>query len=145
MPNTQVSSLVHCDFSCKGRCQRIASEIQPQLWAFLGGIARNGFQALVVGETVNHAHSFVATRNHAGGESRTTVEGHLFQIDGPKTHRRFSVAGGLRGIYRKPSDRKSTRLNSSHQIISYAVFCLKKKRLNRTVYTISFRLSNRQT
>src|SRR5207244_12187577 len=28
---------------------------------------------------------------------------------------------GLRG------DRKSTRLNSSHQIISYAVFCLKKK------------------
>src|SRR5258708_18376275 len=26
-------------------------------------------------------------------------------------------------------DRKSTRLNSSHQIISYAVFCLKKKEL----------------
>src|SRR5258708_11853191 len=30
-------------------------------------------------------------------------------------------------------DRKSTRLNSSHQIISYAVFCLKKKK--RTVDT----------
>src|SRR5438552_4606224 len=29
------------------------------------------------------------------------------------------------------SDRKSTRLNSSHQIISYAVFCLKKKKLGR--------------
>src|SRR5438552_5926575 len=28
---------------------------------------------------------------------------------------------------RTPGDRKSTRLNSSHQIISYAVFCLKKK------------------
>src|SRR5947208_6700578 len=27
-------------------------------------------------------------------------------------------------------DRKSTRLNSSHQIISYAVFCLKKKNRN---------------
>src|SRR5207244_5090556 len=27
------------------------------------------------------------------------------------------------------ADRKSTRLNSSHQIISYAVFCLKKKKL----------------
>src|SRR5258708_11801182 len=27
-------------------------------------------------------------------------------------------------------DRKSTRLNSSHQIISYAVFCLKKKNIN---------------
>src|SRR5258708_14496839 len=29
-------------------------------------------------------------------------------------------------------DRKSTRLNSSHQIISYAVFCLKKKKPRRT-------------
>src|SRR5258708_39339025 len=28
-------------------------------------------------------------------------------------------------------DRKSTRLNSSHQIISYAVFCLKKKKENK--------------
>src|SRR5258708_24799507 len=28
-------------------------------------------------------------------------------------------------------DRKSTRLNSSHQIISYAVFCLKKKKNSR--------------
>src|SRR5260221_10693177 len=27
------------------------------------------------------------------------------------------------------SDRKSTRLNSSHTVISYAVFCLKKKRI----------------
>src|SRR5207244_12314935 len=31
-------------------------------------------------------------------------------------------------------DRKSTRLNSSHQIISYAVFCLKKKK-KRRVYS----------
>src|SRR5437588_9763822 len=29
---------------------------------------------------------------------------------------------------REPRDRKSTRLNSSHTVISYAVFCLKKKR-----------------
>src|SRR5258708_29245125 len=28
------------------------------------------------------------------------------------------------------ADRKSTRLNSSHQIISYAVFCLKKKKIS---------------
>src|SRR5438552_7578159 len=28
-----------------------------------------------------------------------------------------------------PKDRKSTRLNSSHQIMSYAVFCLKKKKI----------------
>src|SRR5258708_15860616 len=36
-------------------------------------------------------------------------------------------------VYRYPQqrDRKSTRLNSSHQIISYAVFCLKKKNGNK--------------
>src|SRR2546422_1683102 len=31
------------------------------------------------------------------------------------------------------SDRKSTRLNSSHGYISYAVFCLKKKKTQQTV------------
>src|SRR5258708_21809585 len=30
-------------------------------------------------------------------------------------------------------DRKSTRLNSSHQIISYAVFCLKKKKRIKSI------------
>src|SRR6266446_7757806 len=33
-----------------------------------------------------------------------------------------------RGWRRIASDRKSTRLNSSHLVISYAVFCLKKKK-----------------
>src|SRR5256885_3733607 len=32
-----------------------------------------------------------------------------------------------------PGDRKSTRLNSSHLVISYAVFCLKKKKISFTV------------
>src|SRR5262245_63006142 len=37
---------------------------------------------------------------------------------------------------RRPRDRKSTRLNSSHLGISYAVFCLKKKnKQNRTINT----------
>src|SRR5437879_11559172 len=36
--------------------------------------------------------------------------------------------GGGGGAYR---DRKSTRLNSSHRCISYAVFCLKKKKDER--------------
>src|SRR5256885_8215528 len=31
------------------------------------------------------------------------------------------------GALAEPADRKSTRLNSSHLVISYAVFCLKKK------------------
>src|SRR5256885_5326565 len=34
-------------------------------------------------------------------------------------------------------DRKSTRLNSSHLVISYAVFCLKKKKKNNTLTELS--------
>src|SRR5258708_20863703 len=37
------------------------------------------------------------------------------------------VQGNYVGVSPQGTDRKSTRLNSSHQIISYAVFCLKKK------------------
>src|SRR5256885_10840673 len=36
----------------------------------------------------------------------------------------------------KPVDRKSTRLNSSHLVISYAVFCLKKK---KSIHTNTYR------
>src|SRR2546426_9273651 len=43
---------------------------------------------------------------------------------------RRSPAGG---------DRKSTRLNSSHLVISYAVFCLKKKKTKRSVTHASVR------
>src|SRR5436190_6205079 len=35
------------------------------------------------------------------------------------------------GVYALALDRKSTRLNSSHTVISYAVFCLKKKKKNQ--------------
>src|SRR3990170_7800102 len=37
----------------------------------------------------------------------------------------------LTNVVTVTGDRKSTRLNSSHQIISYAVFCLKKKKKNK--------------
>src|SRR2546430_11336737 len=36
-------------------------------------------------------------------------------------------------------DRKSTRLNSSHSQISYAVFCLKKKKKNRNTQFVNHR------
>src|SRR5438132_5663154 len=56
-------------------------------------------------------------------------------------HHRVQVSQSGR---RRPdwlTDRKSTRLNSSHTVISYAVFCLKKKR--DTVRSVSSRWSNR--
>src|SRR5437867_9582613 len=49
----------------------------------------------------------------------------------------YDVNGSYRNLFAKPGweysgidlDRKSTRLNSSHRTISYAVFCLKKKKI----------------
>src|SRR4051812_49944914 len=41
----------------------------------------------------------------------------------------------------KLQDRKSTRLNSSHMSISYAVFCLKKKKNEHTISIYKARLS----
>src|SRR5258708_17620575 len=42
----------------------------------------------------------------------------------------IAFLGAVRAALRPEGDRKSTRLNSSHQIISYAVFCLKKKKIS---------------
>src|SRR5256885_3798564 len=41
-------------------------------------------------------------------------------------------------------DRKSTRLNSSHLVISYAVFCLKKKKKKRHEERLAYRLGARR-
>src|SRR5258708_30957524 len=48
------------------------------------------------------------------------------------------------GILNSGIDRKSTRLNSSHQIISYAVFCLKKKK-NKKKYELNLKLRRLST
>ena len=46
-----------------------------------------------------------------------------------KTKRSASIFQWLSMRFKEgPTDRKSTRLNSSHALISYAVFCLKKKK-----------------
>src|SRR5256885_11357479 len=51
-------------------------------------------------------------------------------VDGDQV--RGTEIGEVEGGVVPARDRKSTRLNSSHLVISYAVFCLKKKTLNYT-------------
>src|SRR2546430_13753035 len=51
-------------------------------------------------------------------------------VPAPRTRRRQDPSRLRR--HRPTSDRKSTRLNSSHSQISYAVFCLKKKKKQST-------------
>ena len=43
------------------------------------------------------------------------------------------LTGAKRTVFLTTLDRKSTRLNSSHTVISYAVFCLKKKKNKKTI------------
>src|SRR2546426_4294513 len=59
---------------------------------------------------------------HPGGHDPRAADGRAHERRG--RHRADLRRSGLRPAGR---DRKSTRLNSSHLVISYAVFCLKKK------------------
>src|SRR5947208_5562516 len=52
---------------------------------------------------------------------------HMYRQPGSRTKSCQSAVKDFR-LTTLGADRKSTRLNSSHQIISYAVFCLKKKK-----------------
>src|SRR5688500_19322590 len=80
--------------------------------------ARNGSQS-ALDELMRRYHGFVRLKASsyflAGGDADDLVQ------------------EGLIGLYKairdfRSEDRKSTRLNSSHLVISYAVFCLKKKK-----------------
>src|SRR2546426_7327535 len=52
----------------------------------------------------------------------------------------------LAGDFERPRDRKSTRLNSSHLVISYAVFCLKKKKeQDQCIWIDCYRTNNMHT
>src|SRR3712207_8567967 len=61
-----------------------------------------------------------------GSESawKTALNGHPDSDPSGESGRRSPASGTHPGVFQ---DRKSTRLNSSHANISYAVFCLKKK------------------
>src|SRR2546422_2758553 len=73
-------------------------------------------------------------------EKKLRQQDALQYLAGPRLLARFGRLSGPRGAAIKPFtdeelwqrvedlDRKSTRLNSSHGYISYAVFCLKKKK-----------------
>src|SRR5688500_19772499 len=78
------------------------------------------------GEAKGDAVPFPEERSAAGGETQGTRVGERLAVEIGEQGR-----GGL-------VDRKSTRLNSSHLVISYAVFCLKKKK--QTMQNKSIRL-----
>src|SRR2546430_9962109 len=67
-------------------------------------------------------HRFGITYGHPKGSVILSFGHRKGGRECPRTNPRF---------FKERSDRKSTRLNSSHSQISYAVFCLKKKKSSR--------------
>src|SRR2546430_12998681 len=63
----------------------------------------------------------------------TLFRSRALHLDGRAVHEPDLAVGD--DLLAGPQDRKSTRLNSSHSQISYAVFCLKKKK--KTTYSIA--------
>src|SRR5256885_12948762 len=55
----------------------------------------------------------------------------------PPEEARYLKPAGMTSCSATSSDRKSTRLNSSHLVISYAVFCLKKKKAEHRADPVS--------
>src|SRR2546422_2843993 len=62
---------------------------------------------------------YMPTIHHIGVSRKITSEEERLRLRNIILENRGALTGGI--------DRKSTRLNSSHGYISYAVFCLKKK------------------
>src|SRR5207247_3776610 len=83
-------------------------------------------------------HQGDAVRPRAEREAADSrVHGDDGNVPGREVPQQRAVArGGARCAAVGEGDRKSTRLNSSHEWISYAVFCLKKK-TSRTTFTRS--------
>src|SRR5256885_12561693 len=68
------------------------------------------------------------------GQEKLPVGGLYHHLPGFLPFEEFPPAGNRAGGDK--ADRKSTRLNSSHLVISYAVFCLKKKKNRIKLYCI---------
>src|SRR3712207_7587987 len=77
--------------------------------------------------TLFRSHFGDAPGTRAVADERATTERGAKRTHGGAGGVRFNWSPG-KVLWREPKDRKSTRLNSSHANISYAVFCLKKKK-----------------
>src|SRR5438445_6509611 len=81
---------------------------------------------------------FPYTTLFRSGDDPFAIDAALSQFMGFDPHKLPIIS--RRKEYRGPDwgrDRKSTRLNSSHANISYAVFCLKKKKKNQLISSVS--------
>src|SRR5258708_21033887 len=99
---------------------------------------------LPIPPSVNHR---LAITKHGGHDTPETTafkwQSRSILYNAEKTYQDHEATAQARKNDDYLRDRKSTRLNSSHQIISYAVFCLKKKKKNREIRKTKINRSSR--
>lgn len=60
MPSSYVCNHVHIVFSTKDRLKLIPEELQPKLWAYMAGIAKNhGMHVAAIGGVEDHVHALI--------------------------------------------------------------------------------------
>jgi len=79
---------MHCVFSTKERHKSITREIQPRLWAYMGGIARDhGMTALAIGGAEDHVHLLLSL------PSSVPIATAMREIKSVSTHWMHEVCG----------------------------------------------------
>src|SRR2546422_1978494 len=118
---SQLNDPVRRDIPDKGAFASLLSDagVTPKTTVVLYGDNNNWFAAFAFWLLQLYGHANARLMN--GGRAKWVAEGRPLVTEKPRvTPTKYPVP--------KKVDRKSTRLNSSHGYISYAVFCLKKKK-----------------
>src|SRR5690625_5602165 len=102
-----------------------------------GDALRNSIELAQLAESLGYTRYWIAEHHNTAAFASSATE-LVIQMVARETERIRVGSGGIMLPNHSPLriaenflDRKSTRLNSSHVAISYAVFCLKKKKTNK--------------
>ena len=116
MAHSYISSMFHIVFSTKERMQLIRADLQPRLWDYLGGIARNhGIRILAVGGTENHVHILLAI----SAEAKLSEVVRILKCNSSRwlreTKPRFSWQEGYGAFSVSPSQLERVKKYITHQ------------------------------
>src|SRR2546426_12599830 len=120
----KVERIIREEMNRAGALELVMPVVQPaELWQESGRWTEYGPELLRIKD--RHERDFVAGPTHE--EVITDIARRELQSYRQLPVNFYQIQTKFRDEVRPRLDRKSTRLNSSHLVISYAVFCLKKK------------------
>jgi REP element-mobilizing transposase RayT len=106
MPHTHIDNVMHFVFSTRERRPQIKPDLQPHLWAYMGGIAkRHDIRPIKIGGMEDHAHLLLALPSEVspakamqfikGGASKWFAENHVKGFGWQTGFGGFSVSASL--------------------------------------------------